>query len=71
MYNKAADMRYLIATLLFQLAVSKPFSEIISLNEKEHTYIHIPLVTFDGGDTTTFKFHELNDPVMVSCTIVS
>ena len=32
----------------------------------------IDLVTFDGSDGTTFKFSELNDPVMVrnrfSCT---
>ena len=28
--------------------------------------IDVPLVTFDGAESTTFKFHALNDPVMVS-----
>ena len=28
--------------------------------------IDIPLITFDHAESTTFKFHELNDPVMVS-----
>jgi hypothetical protein len=37
------------------------------LQEMGHaSMIDIPLVTFDHAEATTFEFHELNDPVMVS-----
>jgi len=33
--------------------------------------IDIPLVTFDGEESTTFKFHELNDPVMGGVSVAT
>ena len=61
-------MKYLIAIILFKLAAAKPFSESTWPNKIDPPIVDIPLVTFDGAESTTFKFHELNDPVMVSCT---
>ena len=53
-----------IAKILILLPIicsSKPLNEL-----REHApTIDIPLVTFDGKESTTFDFHELNDPVMV------
>ena len=67
LYNKHEEnMKYLVAIVLFELASAKPFIELTWLNEKEPPVIDIPLVTFDGTESTTFTFHELNDPVMVS-----
>ena len=57
-------MQYLIAAFLLQLVVANP---LLNTPQKlQPPYINVPLVTFDGEGSTTFKFHELNDPVMVS-----
>ena len=54
-----------IIFLLPILCSSKSLYEL-----KSHSSIvDIPLVTFDGTESTTFEFHELNDPVMVSSFI--
>ena len=61
-------MQYLIAVFLLQLVVGNP---LLNTPQKlSPPYINVPLVTFDGEDSTTFKFHELNDPVMVSNLIL-
>jgi len=39
--------------------------------ESHSSAIDIPLVTFDGAESTTFKFHELNDPVMGGVSVAS
>ena len=56
----------LIATFFVHSIHAKPFDELSLQNSNEPPLIDIPLVTFDGSESTTFKFHELNDPVMVS-----
>ena len=62
-------MQYLIAAFLLQLVVANPLFN--TPQKSKPPYINVPLVTFDGEDSTTFKFHELNDPVMVSNLILS
>ena len=52
-------MHILIFTLLLPLAISSP----VHLNNEPTD--SVPLVTFDGAEGTTYKFHVLNDPVMV------
>ena len=64
-------MKYPIALILFELAAAISFRESTWLNKNEPPIIDIPLVTFDGAESTTFAFHELNDPVMVSCRAIS
>ena len=58
------NMQYIFFLLLLPLAFSKsfenrnkPYSDAISAD--------IPLVTFDGEPSTTFRFKQMNDPVMV------
>ena len=51
-----------IIVLLPILCSSKSLDEL----ESHSSIVDIPLVTFDGTESTTFEFHELNDPVMVS-----
>ena len=46
--------------------LAKPFDEITRRHAHEPPLIDVPLATFDGAESSTFKFHELNDPVMVS-----
>ena len=50
-----------IIVLLPILCSSKSLYEL----ESHSSIVDIPLVTFDGTESTTFEFHELNDPVMV------
>ena len=50
-----------ILILLPIICSSKPLNEL----DQHVSMIDIPLVTFDGKESTTFSFHELNDPVMV------
>ena len=59
-------MKFLIATTLLPLIVASPLLNVLEGDNTQPPYIDVPLVTFDGKDSTTFKFHELNDPVMVS-----
>jgi len=55
---------YLIATTaLFHVVCTVP------INPSSQT--DIPLVTFDGAEATTFKFHALNDPVMGGVSVGS
>ena len=37
----------------------------LGLNHNNQDSDNVPLVTFDGAEGTTYKFHVLNDPVMV------
>ena len=60
-------MMYLLSIILLPLAFATP---LFDFHQKlQLSYINVPLVTFDGGESTTFKFHELNDPVMVRIII--
>ena len=56
-------MMYLISIILLPLAFATPLFDFHQ--NLQLSYINVPLVTFDGEESTTFKFHELNDPVMV------
>ena len=59
-------MEFLKITFLLPiLCSSKSLYELKSRS----SIVDIPLVTFDGTESTTFEFHELNDPVMVSSFI--
>jgi len=56
-------MHISILTLLLPLAISSPVQQNpVHLNYEASA--SIPLVTFDGAEGTTYKFHVLNDPVM-------
>ena len=55
--------KFEISTLFATVALL-PFVNCIPVTKSSS--IDVPLVTFDGADSTTFKFHALNDPVMVS-----
>ena len=58
---------YLLSIILLPLALATP---LFDFHQKlQLSYINVPLVTFDGGESTTFEFHELNDPVMVRIII--
>lgn len=57
------NYKFEILTLLSTFALC-PFVNCIPVTKSSS--IDVPLVTFDGADSTTFKFHALNDPVMVS-----
>ena len=61
-------MIYLISTILLPLVLANPLANFHQ--QSQPAYINVPLVTFDGGQSTTFKFHELNDPVMVRNYII-
>ena len=56
-------MIHLISIILLPLVLANPLADFHK--QSQPSYINVPLVTFDGGQSTTFKFHELNDPVMV------
>ena len=51
--------------LIICLAISSPVEMASSPNFNNKETENVPLVTFDGAEGTTFKFHVLNDPVMV------
>lgn len=55
--------KFEILTLLAIIALF-PFVNCIPVTKSSS--VDVPLVTFDGADSTTFNFHALNDPVMVS-----
>ena len=57
----------IIALFFVPLISANPLTR---LGKNEPPIINIPLVTFNGDTSTTFKFHELNDPVMVRVTHV-
>ena len=57
------NYKFEILTLLATVALI-PFVNCIPVAKSSP--IDVPLVTFDGAESTTFKFHALNDPVMVS-----
>jgi len=62
--NLSIKTIYLIATtVLFHVVCTVP------INPSSQT--DIPLVTFDGAEATTFKFHALNDPVMGGVSVGS
>ena len=54
-------MKYFIFLTLLPLIAGKPLDEFSKLLSND-----VPLVTFDGAESTTFRFIELDDPVMVS-----
>ena len=60
-------MIHLISLVLLPLSFATPLFDFHP--NLQPPYINVPLVTFDGGESTTFKFHELNDPVMVRKSI--
>ena len=54
-----------VFALLLPLAISSPVQhESVQYLDNEVSDT-VPLVTFDGAEGTTYKFHVLNDPVMV------
>ena len=58
-------MHIWVALLSICLAISSPVEVVSSPNFNNKDSENVPLVTFDGAEGTTFKFHVLNDPVMV------
>ena len=58
MISKIKTINFIVTTLLLQVVYTSPVKVL--------SPIEVPLVTFDGEESTTFKFHALNDPVMVS-----
>jgi len=60
-YSKTVEMNLIIAFFFVPLISANPLTR---LGKNEPPIINIPLVTFNGDTSTTFKFHELNDPVM-------
>ena len=66
-YSKTVEMNLIIALFFVPLISANPLTR---LGKNEPPIINIPLVTFNGDTSTTFKFHELNDPVMVRVTYV-
>jgi hypothetical protein len=52
-------MNYYIALILLPMALGIPANKFGMVDD-------VSLVTFDGSESTTFKFTELDDPVMVS-----
>ena len=63
--NQLDMMHFWVVLLLICLAISSPVEVVSSPNFIYKDSENIPLVTFDGAEGTTFKFHVLNDPVMV------
>ena len=60
-------MYHLIFLVLLPLVFAGPVGPFHKSGPtKISTSAEVPLVTFDGEESTTFKFHALNDPVMVS-----
>ena len=53
-----------ISCILLPVVAANPLLDFPQ--KSQPPYINVPLVTFDGEESTTFEFHELNDPVMVS-----
>jgi len=62
------NYKFEILTLLSTIALF-PFVNCIPVTKSSS--IDVPLVTFDGADSTTFKFHALNDPVMGGVSVGS
>merc|ERR1712212_311718 len=62
--NQLDIMHFWVVLLLICLAISSPVEVVSSPNFIYKDSENIPLVTFDGAEGTTFKFHVLNDPVM-------
>ena len=58
-------MHFWVVLLLICLAISSPVEVVSSPNHNNQDSDNVPLVTFDGAEGTTYKFHVLNDPVMV------
>merc|ERR1712156_179436 len=57
-----------ILTILATIALF-PFINCIPVTKSSS--VDVPLVTFDGAESTTFKFHALNDPVMGGVSVGS
>merc|ERR1719400_365451 len=62
--NQLDIMHFWVVLLLICLAISSPVEVVSSPNFIYKDSENIPLVTFDGAEGTTYKFHVLNDPVM-------
>lgn len=58
-------MHISIFALLLPLAISSPVQQGSAQYLNNEASNSVPLVTFDGAEGTTYKFHVLNDPVMV------
>ena len=58
MNSKIRAINFIVTTVLLQVVYTLPVKVL--------SPVEVPLVTFDGAESTTFKFHALNDPVMVS-----
>ena len=58
-------MNRVISVILLPLALSTPIELRSNSHLNNKASDNVPLVTFDGAEGTTFKFHVLNDPVMV------
>jgi len=58
-------MKSFFATLLLPFVLSNPIDHLNGPGSDRTTAtVDVPLVTFDGEESTTFTFHALNDPVM-------
>jgi len=57
-------MHISIFALLLPLAISSPVQHGSAPYLNNEAPDSVPLVTFDGAEGTTYKFHVLNDPVM-------
>ena len=53
-------LKYFVAALFLSVALGRPNIKKVAGSTDD-----IPLVTFDGNPSTTFKFRQTNDPVMV------
>merc|ERR1712136_338755 len=62
--GKSDIMHFWVVLLLICLAISSPVEVESSPNHNNQDSDNVPLVTFDGAEGTTYKFHVLNDPVM-------
>ena len=53
-------LKYFVAAFFLSVALGRPNIKKVAGSTDD-----IPLVTFDGNPSTTFKFRQTNDPVMV------
>ena len=53
-------LKFAVPALFLSVALGRPNTQKDAVSTD-----NIPLVTFDGDPSTTFKFRQTNDPVMV------